>query len=339
MEITANYYMDLALNEAWRYQILTYPNPAVGSVIVKNNSILSISAHKKAGEPHAEVNAIKEAYYKLTLDSKILEISDSTLIHEYLYKNHNNLFIDSSIYVTLEPCHHYGKTPPCSLLIERLKFKKVYIALRDINPKASGSIEFLKNSKIDVEVGICEDKAKELLYPFMKWLNGKFIFFKFAQSLNGVITGGYISNRKSLELVHKMRDKISLLTIGGNTVRIDRPTLDCRFMENGKNPDIFIYSKSDNFDKTIPLFDIKDRDITIGKSLEDIFDKHNLIMIEGGESMIRATRDIIDSYLIFVAEKYIDRKSISLDLNLSILNIERLDDNLKFWAKAQQMRL
>lgn len=332
--VREDFFMNLALQEAWKYQILTYPNPAVGSVVVRGFEILSVASHKKAGEPHAEVNAIKEAYFKLTQDEKILNLFDSNELHQYLYKNHNNLFEDCSIYVTLEPCHHYGKTPPCSLLIKNLNFKRVYIATTDINPKATGSIEFLKSNGIDVKVGILQKEADELLYPFKKWLESRFVFFKFAQSLNGVVSGGYISNKKSLELVHKMREKISLLVIGGNTVRIDRPTLDCRLIDSNRNPDVLIYSNREDFDKTIPLFGIKNRDVIIDNTLKE-FEKHKLIMVEGGESMLKAMSGLIDSYLIFISPKYIMRESIKLDLNLDILNQENLDDNIKLWAKSR----
>lgn len=327
--------MQLALNEAWKYQFLTYPNPAVGALIIKNNQILSISAHKEAGEAHAEVNAIKEAYYKLTKDRAILSLDKSLDIHNYLYKNHNNLFTDCEIFVTLEPCHHYGKTPPCSLLIKNLKFKKLYIATRDINPKATGSVEFLKANGIDLKVGILEDKAKELLYPFKKWSESRFVFFKYAQSLNGVISGGYISSKESLKFVHQLRDKTDLLTIGGNTVRVDRPTLDTRAIENGKNPDILIYSRenSNSFDRDIPLFNIKDREVFIENSLDKL-DSYNFIMIEGGEAMLRACQNYIDWYLVFIAPKYMNRDCIKPDLNLNILHSGDSGVDLKIFANS-----
>ena len=86
------FFISLAIKKAWEYQLLTYPNPAVGAIVVKDGKILSISAHKNSGKPHAEVEAIKEAYYKLTNNKNILELKFANEIHEFLYKNHNNIF-------------------------------------------------------------------------------------------------------------------------------------------------------------------------------------------------------------------------------------------------------
>ena len=107
-------YLQLAIDEAWKYQFLTYPNPAVGAVLIVKNKVF-ISAHKKAGLPHAEVNVIYEAYKHFF---KAPDLTTSNDIHNFLYQNHNNFFNDAILYVTLEPCNHYGKTPPCSLLIK-----------------------------------------------------------------------------------------------------------------------------------------------------------------------------------------------------------------------------
>ena len=114
MKIDDNFYMKLAIDEAWKYQLLTYPNPAVGCVIVKDGRLLAIEAHKEVGLPHAEINALKTAF--LTQDSNsILKVKNSSHeIHDFLSKNHNNFFNDCEIYTTLEPCNHEGKTPSCA---------------------------------------------------------------------------------------------------------------------------------------------------------------------------------------------------------------------------------
>ena len=118
--------MNLAISEAWKYQGLTYPNPAVGCTVVgEHGEILAVEAHHKAGEPHAEVNALKAAYYKLTQDDTILSLTSSFDIHNYLLKNHNNIFKNCSLYSTLEPCSHIGKTPACANLIAKLGIKNV----------------------------------------------------------------------------------------------------------------------------------------------------------------------------------------------------------------------
>ncbi|WP_458700834.1 bifunctional diaminohydroxyphosphoribosylaminopyrimidine deaminase/5-amino-6-(5-phosphoribosylamino)uracil reductase RibD [Sulfurospirillum sp. 1307] len=326
-----NNFLQFALDKAWSYQGLTYPNPPVGSVITdEKNSLISYGVHKKAGTPHAEVNAIKNAYLKLTNDKKILDFKNSDEIHEYLYKNHDGIFKDKFIYVTLEPCNHYGKTPPCSRLISELGFKKVIVGTLDTNKKASGGIEFLKEKNIHVEL-INSLTCKELLEPFELWQKDKFVFFKLAMSNNGVIDGGTITCKASRELVHKLRHRCDLLVIGGNTVRIDRPTLDAR-MINGKAPDVLIYSKSKEFDKTIPLFNVENRVVHI----EDNFEKlknYKFIMIEGGEGMLEATKDLVSHYMIFHSPYFKKGKSPQVELNLKELFSDKIGKDRYTWYK------
>ena len=278
------FFMDLAINEAWKYQGLTYPNPAVGSVVVKNGAILSISAHKKAGSFHAELQAIKEAYKTISNDKNVDNITDPQNLHSYLIENAKDLFNDSTIYITLEPCSHYGKTPPCSLLIKELRFKRVVFGIKDPNRLAAGGAEILRKSGIEVVEGVKKAECEELIEPFRKWSKKSFIFFKLAQTFNGAITTGTISCEESRKFVHMLRDKIDLLIIGGNSVRVDRPILDSRLV-GGKAPDVLIYSKRDDFDKRIPLFSVKNRKVFI-KDNFDIVKNYRFVMIEGGENMI-----------------------------------------------------
>jgi len=255
MVSSQEYFINLALEKAWAYQGLTYPNPPVGAVITDNqNNFIAYGVHKEAGLAHAEVNAIKKAYHNLTNDTKILDIIDTRKIHDYLYANHNGIFKDKHIYVTLEPCNHFGKTPPCSKLICELGFKKVIIGTMDTNKKASGGAPYLEKNGLHVEV-LNEPTCKELLEPFTQWQKDKFVFFKLGMSNNGVIDGGIITCKDSFKRVHELRSKCDLLVIGGNTVRVDRPTLDARLCE-GKAPDVLIYSKTKEFDRNIPLFQV-----------------------------------------------------------------------------------
>ena len=317
--------MSLAINEAWKYQGLTYPNPAVGAVITLENKILAIKAHKRAGEPHAEVLATQEAYYQLTNDKAILELSDSSQIHEYLNKNHNDIFKNATIYTTLEPCNHYGKTPPCSLLLKTLKFKNVVIGSRDNGEEAKGGALSLPSRFI------MTDECDKLLEPFTRWSENQFIFFKYAQNINGVIDGGYISLPESLKHVHALRERCDLLIIGGNTVRSDHPTLDARLVE-GKAPDILIYSHKDNFDREIPLFKVPNRKVTISNNISEVIDGYKFIMIEGGSGMLEATKDIVTHYLIYQAPKLRVGKTIENEIDLEYLNIQTSHD-LTIWAK------
>lgn len=328
------YFIDLALEKAWAYQGLTYPNPPVGAVITDNqNNFISYGVHKKVGTPHAEVNAIKKAYFKITQNKEILNIEDSKNIHDYLELNHNGIFKDKNIYVTLEPCNHFGKTPPCSHLIAKLGFNKVIVGTLDTNKKASGGIEFLKQKSLHVEV-LNESTCKELLEPFTIWQKEPFVFFKLAQSHNGVISGGTITCKESRRHVHALRDKIDLLVIGGNTVRIDRPTLDAR-MVGGKAPDILIYSKSKEFDKNIPLFNIPNRQVFVEDNFEKI-DDYKFVMIEGGKGMLKACKDWVRHYLIYTSPHNKEGEPVELEVKLKESFSSMKDEDTYTWYVREE---
>lgn len=320
----------IALDHAWSYQGLTFPNPAVGSVITdKNSNIISIGVHEYAGGPHAEVNAIKNAYIKLTNDKTIKKLTTSKDLHEYLYKNHNDIFIDKSIYVTLEPCNHEGKTPPCSNLISKLGFKKIVIGTLDPNKKASGGYERLKNDGLHVKINVGQDECKKLLEPFSIWQKKPFVFFKLALSKNNVISGGTITCKESRTHVHALRAKTDLLLIGGNTVRVDRPTLDARLVD-GRAPDVLIYSQQKEFDKDIPLFQVPNRKVFIENNFEKINDYH-FVMIEGGIGMLNAIKDKINWYLFYRSPHTKDGKVIELDIDLKEYFSSRIGEDTYTW--------
>lgn len=300
MKIDDNFYMRLAIDEAWKHQLLTYPNPAVGCVIVKNQRLLAVEAHKEAGMPHAEVNALKTAYLKDNPNSILKTKNSSFDIHQFLLQNHNGFFNDCEIYVTLEPCNHIGKTPSCANLLKELKPKRVIISVKDPNKQATGGSETLKNENIDVTIGILEKDGLNLILPFISWQNKSCIFFKMAQTLNGSIDGKISSNR-ALAYVHTLRDKIDLLVIGGNSVRIDKPTLDTRYIQ-GKNPDIFIYSKNKVFDNSIPLFKIPNRKVLISDDLYKLLD-YKFIMIEGVYNLLDKLKERIDFFILIISPK------------------------------------
>lgn len=327
-----NFYMNLCLKEAWKYQGLTYPNPAVGSLILNNHGkLLAIAAHHEAGKPHAELNVISKTL-ELLGDTNIAHIQNPSEKHQYILENHNNKFKDFTIYVTLEPCNHIGSTPPCSILIKTLGFKKVVIGTMDPNKKATGGAQLLESSGIKVIKNILKQECNLLLEPFHKWQKNKpYIFFKLAITKNGVYDGGTISSSQSRTHVHKLREKIDLLVIGGNTVRVDRPTLDCR-LSGGPPPDILIYSKQNNFDMTIPLFHIKGRKVFIENSLDRI-QKYHFVMIEGTDTLFKETLDIVDSYLIYTAPNCKVGKTIQIDKKLKVLNQYQTDLDTIEWFK------
>jgi len=327
--------MKLALEAAWQFQGLTYPNPAVGCVVVKKSILISLGAHQKAGDPHAEVMALKKAYFNLTQDKKINTLFSSSDIHNYLIQHHNGIFNDCELYVTLEPCNHTGKTPACSSLVSALKLKKVYISVLDSNVEASGGVSTLKEVGIEVESGLCEDLGKELLEPFTKWQEKNFVTFKWAQRLDGTIDGGIVSDEASRTKVHAMRDVCDLLVIGGNTVRMDRPTLDARLV-NGNAPDVLIYSTRKDFDKEITLFKIEGRQVFIEENFDKI-SKYKNILIEGGPAMFEATKEITDRYLCFLAPSTGgDMKFSQEKQEFKILHNQKLENDLMMWMQGKE---
>ena len=300
MKINDNFYMKLAIDEAWKYQFITYPNPAVGCVVVKNGELLAIEAHKAAGMPHAEVNALKEAYL-VKYPKSILKMKNTAAeIHTFLLENHDGFFNDCEIYVTLEPCNHIGKTPSCANLLKELKPKKVIIAHEDINKLASGGIQTIESANIDTSIGCMKKEAYDLLYPFIKWTSGTFIFYKMAQTLNGCIDGA-VSSKMSQLYVHTLRDKVDLMLIGGNTVRLDKPILDARYI-GGRAPNIMIYSKNKIFDNNIPLFKVPNRQVIISNDLFKLLD-HKLVMVEGVYNLLNILKEKIDYLILIVSPK------------------------------------
>jgi diaminohydroxyphosphoribosylaminopyrimidine deaminase/5-amino-6-(5-phosphoribosylamino)uracil reductase len=334
MVVDDNFFMALAVNEAWKYQGLTYPNPAVGCCVVKDGAILGVNAHQRAGEPHAEVLALRDSYLKLTNDTNIKKLSSSQDIHNYLLQNHNGCFHGCFVYTTLEPCSHMGKTPSCASLISALGVKKVFVGFRDINKEASDGNSILKSSNIDVVEGTLQKECEDLIAPFNKWQKKNFVFFKWAQRLDGSIDGGTISSKTSRTNVHAMRDVCDLLVIGGNTVRLDRPTLDARFVY-GKAPDVLIISQQKEFDKTIPLFHVEGREVFIQSDFSKLSEYKN-IMIEGGLQMFELSKDVVDYYLCYVAFKmgggHTFGKSVQ---NFELLNIQKETQDIIMWMKRK----
>lgn len=209
-------YMLRALDLAIKGEGRTSPNPMVGCVIVKDDKIIGEGYHEKYGELHAERNALKNC-------------SESAE--------------DATLYVTLEPCCHYGKTPPCTEAIIENKIKRVVIGTLDINPLVAGKgMKILKNAGIDVTVGVLEKKCKEINEVFFHFTstNRPFVALKYAMTLDGKIacyTGDstWITNEKSRQLAHRLRNKYSAIMVGVNTVIYDNPMLNCR-MEGGVDP-------------------------------------------------------------------------------------------------------
>jgi diaminohydroxyphosphoribosylaminopyrimidine deaminase/5-amino-6-(5-phosphoribosylamino)uracil reductase len=194
------------------------PNPLVGAVIVKNEKIIGEGYHEIYGGPHAEINAFKHA------DE---DVKGATL------------------YVTLEPCSHYGKTPPCAEAIVEKGIKKVVIALGDPNPEVSGrGIKLLREHGIEVVTGVLQEESKKLNEIFLKYITTMlpFCILKTAMTLDGKIAtrsgdSKWITNEASRNYVHKLRHRVSGIMVGANTILQDNPFLNTRLKEgNGSDP-------------------------------------------------------------------------------------------------------
>ena len=194
----------------------TSPNPLVGAVIVKDGKIIAEGWHRQAGTPHAEIHALNMA---------------------------GELANGATLYVTLEPCSHFGRTPPCARAIVDAGIKKVFAAMTDPNPKVAGrGFEILRSAGVEVEIGLLEDEARKLNEIFIKWVtkNLPFVTLKFACSLDGKIAtvGGeskWISGEESRKFAHHLRDINDAILVGVGTIWADDPSLTTRLVE-GKNP-------------------------------------------------------------------------------------------------------
>lgn len=209
-------YMRLAMQLAGNAIGRTSPNPLVGAVIVKDNRVVGCGWHRKAGTPHAEVHALNQA---------------------------GELAQGADVYVTLEPCAHYGKTPPCAKALVEAKVKNVYGGLLDVNPKVAGKgFKILEDAGIHVEYGFLQDELRKQNEVFFKWIEHKkpFIVLKAAMTLDGKIataTGQskWITNETSRAYGYKLRDIYDSIMVGINTVIEDNPMLTAR-VDGGKNP-------------------------------------------------------------------------------------------------------
>ena len=321
-------YMQLALDKAWEYQGLTYPNPAVGAVVTLNGKILAIEAHQKAGTSHAEVLALLSAYENISNTKIDFDPRDAKKAHQFLLTLPVNFFSECTIYVTLEPCSHVGLTPSCASLLHSLYLSSVVIGIKDHIKGHDGGLQKLKNASVGVLVEACQ----ALIEPFLIWQRRAFVLFKLAQTSNGKIGGGYLSSRASLMHVHQLREACDTLLIGGNTVREDRPTLDCRFIE-AKAPDVKIYSKEDHFDREIPLFSIEKRDVEIVDQL-DFLNRPSFVLVEGGEGMLNALKEKIDWMLIYQTPKLsTNNLTYNTTMNLQFLHQEKKDVDLMIWSR------
>ncbi|MCP4550692.1 MAG: bifunctional diaminohydroxyphosphoribosylaminopyrimidine deaminase/5-amino-6-(5-phosphoribosylamino)uracil reductase RibD [Bacteroidetes bacterium] len=216
--MTDEIYMQKAIKLSLTGMGLVNPNPLAGAVIVKNNELIGEGYHALFGEAHAEVNAINNAVTNCT---------------------------DATIYITLEPCSHHGKTPPCALKIIDSKIKRVVIGITDPNPLVSGKgIKLLKDAGIEVTIGVLSNEIMRLNEVFIYYITKRtpFVVMKTASTFDGKIATSigesrWISGEESQKFVHNLRQQYSGIMVGINTVVSDDPELTVRhFMGKKKHP-------------------------------------------------------------------------------------------------------
>ena len=229
-------FMAQALELAERGRGRTSPNPLVGCVIVKDDEVIGRGWHERAGEPHAEVNALRDAE----------QVKGETA--------------GATVYVTLEPCSHHGRTPPCTDALIEARVRRVVIAAEDPNPKVSG-IEALQSAGIQVVTGVLQDEAERQNEVFLTVQRKRrpFVLYKTAMTLDGKIatrTGQsrWITGKAARDLVQVWRDELDAVAVGVNTVLLDDPLLTSR-LEEGRTPTKVIFDSVARTPVNAKLFD------------------------------------------------------------------------------------
>ncbi len=327
-EFYINHCLGLALNGLGQVA----PNPMVGCVIVANEKIIGEGYHQLYGQAHAEVNAINAVQ-----DKELLKTA--------------------TLYVNLEPCSHFGKTPPCADLIIASHIPRVVIGGVDSNSLVSGKgIEKLKNAGVIVEVGVLEQECKQLNYRFFTYHEKKrpYIILKWAQTRDGFIDASrteenqkalQISNADAKKLVHKWRSMEQAIMVGTNTALLDNPQLTVREVE-GKNPIRITIDKWLRIPKDFHLFDgstptlvFTSSDAASVNNLEyikinfelplvpqfiDELYKRNIqsVLVEGGEQLLNSfiQANCWDEARVFVSETKIGK-----GVNAPVLNTDPID--------------
>ena len=286
-------YMRLALRLASKGLGKTSPNPAVGSVLVREGTVLSTGWHRRAGGPHAEIEAL------------------SALPNP-------GLAAGATLYVTLEPCSTHGRTPLCTDAIIAAKIRRVVVGTIDVNPKHQGrGIEQLKEAGIAVTIGVLEAECALLNVGFSKWVTEgiPWIIAKVAQSLDGRTTRPqgepqWLSSNRSLGLVHRLRASVDAILVGAETVRRDDPSLTVRPSTEGLQPWRVVVTRSGNLPAGAKLLTDENRERTIIYRDADWLDilkdlgirGVTRLLVEGGGDVLGQLRDqnLIDEVWCFI---------------------------------------
>ena len=301
--------MQIALRMARKQAGQTHPNPNVGAIIVKNEQIIAVGITASGGRPHAETIALKNA---------------------------GELANGASIYVTLEPCSHYGKTPPCVDAIIAAGIKKVVIACRDKNPLVAGNgIAALKAAGIEVIEGVCEMEALEVNRGFFSVIekNRPYIALKIATSLDGKITspeGQFLTSQPARNYGQLLRSQYDAILTGIGTVLADDPQLNCRLsgLEN-RSPIRVVLDRNNRLPKTAKILANQDLDPTWvmqEKTIEQVLQKLTekgitSVLVEAGAKITSAFIEagLVDKIYWFRAPIVVGEGGISVSTTLNKL--------------------
>lgn len=314
------YFMKMALDLAEKGLGFTSPNPMVGAVIVKDGTVVGKGYHKAVGNAHAEINAIDDA---------------------------KSSAAGGTLYVTLEPCNHTGRTLPCTLKIVEAGIKRVVIAMKDPNPNVKGGgIDYLKSKGIDVTSGICEDEAKKLNEAFIKFVKtGRpFVTLKCAATLDGRIatrTGDarWVSGKESRKFVHKLRHAADAIMVGVNTVKIDDPSLTTRLDDmNASDPVRIILDTNLSISEEARVLQLDSVSDTIIITCDSVSKNKKKRIEQKGAKVIEAPlKDgVIDLASLMVYLKTLDITSLLIEggsrVNASALSAGIVDKVIFFYA-------
>ena len=295
----------------------TYPNPNVGALIYKDGKIISEGYTGSSGQNHAEINAIENID-----DKKYLE--------------------NSTMVVTLEPCSHYGKTPPCTKKIIESKIKTVIIGCKDPNLLVNGSgIDQLINNNIDVKVGVLENECLELHKRFFTFQTKKrpYIILKWAETDDGIISPKHknnnrpywISNDVSRQYVHKWRSQEHAILVGSKTVDFDNPHLNSRNWDNNSPIKIVIGNPKIKSKDTLYIHNGNDLNI---KNITNFLHKKNIqsVLVEGGNKTLKTfiENNLWDEARVFKSKNKLKKGVLAPKINGTKFYEENIkDDNLK----------
>jgi diaminohydroxyphosphoribosylaminopyrimidine deaminase/5-amino-6-(5-phosphoribosylamino)uracil reductase len=310
------------------------PNPMVGCVIVKAGKIIGEGNHEKYGEGHAEVKAVRTV------------------------KN-DSLIEGSTVFVTLEPCAHYGKTPPCAHLLVEHKVRKVIICNLDPNPLVAGKgVEILEKAGIEVVSGVLQEEGREINRRFFTFFEKKrpYVILKWAQTKDGYVArenydSKWISNEHSRQLVHKWRAEEDAILVGKNTAQYDNPSLTTRNWV-GADPIRVVLDSTLSLNKDLNLFDgsvftlvfntqwnneqnnvryIKLESMTPKWILQALFDlKIQSIIVEGGSTTLQSFIDahLWDEARIFESENTFGKGISAPNVNGKLLEQKLIERDL-----------